>query len=101
MGMEREKNMDSFVMRTFSILAHHKDDIAEDLWGFLKNEENCLKQKVGGKGIWGNRSYSDICWEKDEGRVWAIHVMRKLWHLKEEGNNLFCKWVDLIGNKKD
>lgn len=40
MGMEREKNMDNFVMRTFSSLIHQQDEIAEDLWGFLKNEEN-------------------------------------------------------------
>lgn len=40
MGMEREKNMDNFVMRTFSSLVHQQDEIAEDLWGFLKNEEN-------------------------------------------------------------
>lgn len=51
MGMEREKNVDNFVMRTFSSLAHNQDEIAEDLWSLLKNEENWLKHKVGGKGI--------------------------------------------------
>lgn len=51
MVMEREKNMDRFVVRTFSSLAHQQDEIAEDLWSFLKNEENWLKHKVAGKGI--------------------------------------------------
>lgn len=51
MGMKREKDMDNFVMRTFSSLAHQQDEIAEDLWSFLKNEENWLKHKVAGKGI--------------------------------------------------
>lgn len=51
MGMKREKDMDNFVMRIFSSLAHQQDEIAEDLWSFLKNEENWLKHKVAGKGI--------------------------------------------------
>lgn len=50
MGIEREKNTDNFVMRTYSSLPHQEDQI-DDLWHLLNNEENPLKHKVGGKGI--------------------------------------------------
>lgn len=50
-GMERGKNMDNFVVRTYSSLPHQEDQIDEDLWGFSNNEENPLKHRVHGKGI--------------------------------------------------
>lgn len=101
MVMEREKNMDSFVMRIFSSLAHQQDETAEDLWSFLKNE-NWSKHKVAGKGIWGNQSYPDICLDK-KWRESMSHPCNEeiMTLLKEEGNNLSSRWVALIGNKKD